>query len=480
MGTSPNLLLINPWIYDFSAYDLWSKPVGLLYVAACLRSLGYRIHLLDCLDRHDPDLLKFQGRTGPKIKKYGTGPFHRQIVEKPPLLDFMPRHYARYGLPEELFLKKLNHMSQPDAVLVTSLMTYWYPGPQRVVELVRQTYPGVPVILGGIYATLMPEHARQVVKPDYIIQGAGEIQAAHLLNDVLSYQPVSQNHPEVLDDFPYPAFDLYPHPDYLIVMTSRGCPYRCTFCATAKISGAFAQRKPEKVVEEILQQTRRFKIKDVAFYDDALLLNKKNRIIPVLKQLIKSRTRLRFHAPNGLHVREIDRELAQFVHRANFTTIRLSFESVNPGRLSDMKNKVTPADLETAVCNLEKAGYRPQDVEAYVLMGLPKQSREEVFESLFFVHSLGIKVRLASFSPIPGTVDYQRAVTDGLFPHEADPLLTNKSIYPLFRTAEAYHKFHAIRHLARILNEGVDRGVNLFGEQDLRNALRRALPPAND
>ncbi len=125
-----------------------------------------------------------------------------------------------------------------------------------------------------------------------------------------------------------------------------------------------------------------------------------------------------------------------------------------------MKNKVTPGDLERAVINLEKAGYHRKSLEAYVLMGLPNQPLEEVCRSIRFVRSLGIKSRLASFSPIPGTVEFNRAVENGLFPADADPLLTNKTIYPLYRTASDSRRFQQIRDLANALNAEVERGVN--------------------
>ena len=450
--------------------------MGLLYIAAYLRQLGYEIDFIDCLDKYHPDLLKRQGRTRPKVRKYGIGSFHREIVEKPAILNFIPRHFARYGLPEDIFLRELKSRPRPDAVLVTSFMTYWYPGPKRVVELVRNVFPDVPVIFGGIYATLMPDHARKIIQPDYLITGPGEVQVAQLLGEILPDSPVLTDEllPRSLDDFPPPAFDLIRHPDYLIVMTSRGCPFRCTFCATHKISGAYARRQPERVVEEIITQTRKLRIRDVAFYDDALLLHKKQHFIPIMNQLLNhSRLNLRFHTPNGLHVRQIDEEIAEIFYRAGFKTIRLSFESVSAERLQDMRNKVTPDDLERAVQHLEKAGYPRKQLEAYVLMGLPDQPLEEVYQSILFVHSLGIRIRLASFSPIPGTVDYQRAVERGLFPPDADPLLTNKSIYPMYRTTEAYWRFHGIRQLVTVLNYGTERGVNLFSGPEFRKAFER-------
>ncbi|HNR65257.1 MAG TPA: radical SAM protein, partial [Atribacterota bacterium] len=55
------LLLINPWIYDFTAYDFWSKPLGILYVAAILRKKGFDIDFIDCMDRLDTSLFKKTG-----------------------------------------------------------------------------------------------------------------------------------------------------------------------------------------------------------------------------------------------------------------------------------------------------------------------------------------------------------------------------------------------------------------------------------
>ncbi len=110
------LLLINPWIYDFAAYDLWSKPLGLLYIASFLRSQGFEIRFIDCLDKY---------ATGSaKIKKYGIGPLPRTVIEKPAILKHIPRRYARYGISEELFIQQLQQNKHVDAVLVTSIMTY--------------------------------------------------------------------------------------------------------------------------------------------------------------------------------------------------------------------------------------------------------------------------------------------------------------------------------------------------------------------
>lgn len=473
--STPRVLCINPWIYDFAAYDHWSKPLGLLYLASFLRARGFAVDVLDCLDKWHPEVLRRQQRTAPKLRRYGIGPFYREIVPTPACVNFIPRHFARYGLPEDVFYAELQRRPRPDAILVTSFMTYWYMGPQRVGEICRAVFPGVPIILGGIYASLLPDHARQVVKPDYLITGPGEYKVAALLAQLCNRPDLLDDFPTRLDDFPYPAFDLLRRNDYLIVMTSRGCPFRCTFCATYTIDSAFTQRQPESVVEEILSQTRRLRVQDVAFYDDALLMQPNLRIKPILRALLASNRPLRFHTPNGLHARYLDEELAELMYRCRFKTIRLSLESVATERLRDIHNKITPGEMTRAVHNLITAGYEAREIETYVIMGLPHQPLAEVVETILYANSLGVQVRLSSFSPIPGTADYARAVADGSFPADADPLLTNNTIIPLARTREAYERFYTVARFAQLLNEGVTRGVSLFQPRELRRALFTAL-----
>ncbi len=465
---SYRLLLINPWIYDFTAYDLWSKPLGLLYLASFLRSQGFEIAFIDCLDKYNSDQKV-------KVKKYGVGNFPRTIIEKPSILRHIPRHYARYGISEELFIQKLQQNKDVDAVLVTSIMTYWYLGVKRVVDLVRKYLPDKPVILGGIYASLLPEHARQVIQPDYLVTGPGELKTLQLLAEMFSIPYSSFNLPVTLDDYPYPAFDLINHPDYLVIMTSRGCPYDCSFCAQKRIAMPFTQRKPERVVEEFVEQYKRFRLRDFAFYDDALFIAKKKHIEVILEKLIDHHLPLRLHTPNGLFVKYVDQHLANLLYASNFKTIRLSFETSNAQRWKDMYSKVSNEAMIEAVEHLKAAGYKAKELEAYVIMGLPGQSLEEIVASIIFVHNLGLLVRLASFSPIPQTKDFERAVKMGLIPEDIDPLLTNKSIFPLHNEKISYETFRKIRKFANILNFSAKQEVAIFGNESLGFAVRKVV-----
>jgi radical SAM superfamily enzyme YgiQ (UPF0313 family) len=463
-----NLLLLNPWIYDFAAFDLWSKPIGLLYIASFLRSNNFNISYIDCLDKYASTRL-------PKVKKYGQGDFYRVEVESPAIIKDIPRKFARYGMSEEKFLQKLQSIPKPDAVLITSFMTYWYQGPKRLVEIIRKQYPGTPVILGGIYATLMPEHAKKIVKPDFIVSGPGEIKVLKLLCELFRLSFDEMKVPVSIDEFPYPAFDLINRPDYLVILSSRGCPFECSFCAQKKISMDFIQRTPENVVEEIIYHYKKFKLRDFAFYDDALFINPDKHIKIILEGIIKSKLPLRFHTPNGLFPGFIDKDLAELMHRSNFKTIRLSFETLNEARYKQMSNKISLKGMKNAVDYLVKAGYQKKELEAYIIMGLPDQDLEEILASMIFINNLGIMIRLASFSPIPGTEDYRYSVARGLIPADIDPLLMNNSIFPLKNTEIDYPTYRNIRHLSNILNNIARYNIAPFSDPGFSSSLISAL-----
>lgn len=422
MSYSKNILLINPWIYDFTAYDFWLRPLGLLYIASLLQKYTRsRVRLIDCLGRRHPALEK-----NVKTKPDGRGPFIKKEVPKPLLFKEVPRKYSRYGIPIELFLHQLEEIPSPDLVLLTCTMTYWYPGVQLAVELIRRKFGRVPVVLGGIYATLLPEHARSSSGADVIFQGMGERGLLPLIREIFGDGYSADIQVEHLDEIPWPAFDLMPGQKVLPVLTSRGCPFQCSFCASPLLCKKFEQRSPLSVVSEIEYHHRRYRTRNFAFYDDALLLNKKSHIVPLLKGVIQRDLPFLFHTPNGLHIREIDSELASLFKKANVQSLFLSQESTDAEVLAKAGSKVSEGDLERAIIHLERAGYRRQEINIYLIAGLPGQTYSGIKESVIHVQRLGAVPRLAYFSPVPGTGEWKDLVEGGCIAPDADPLLHNK------------------------------------------------------
>ncbi|MCF7885065.1 MAG: B12-binding domain-containing radical SAM protein [Candidatus Marinimicrobia bacterium] len=446
---SPKILLVNPWIADFAAYDLWAKPIGLLYIGKFLREYGYKISLVDLQDRKEWD-------SEPETGKYihsGRGKYKKTRIEKPDILKPIPRHYGLYGATPEQFKNELQSHS-PDAILVTSQMTYWYPGVQKTVAILRKKFPETPLVLGGIYATLCSEHASKVINPDHLVTGTGEKQVLKLLDAMFDINRDYATIPDFNDEGLLP-WDLYEDLDAVGLMTSRGCPYTCSFCATNQLHPHFHMRQPEDVIREIIYVYDKYNVKNFAFYDDALFTNKEQHIKPILKTLINRGLGINFHTPNGLFAREIDSELAKLMKRAGFKTVRLSLESSVKKWQKEASSKVSRQDFQNAIYKLKKAGYQSREIEAYLIMGLPGQKPEEVQESLDFVYKSEAISRLAAFTPIPGTKDWQRAIDNNYIKEDIDPLLTNNTVYPCASSDFPAEKYQELRHYSNQLNNKV-------------------------
>jgi radical SAM superfamily enzyme YgiQ (UPF0313 family) len=420
------ILLVNPWIYDFTAYNEWGEPLGLLSVAAVLEENGYQVALIDCLDRRHPEL-----PPGAREDAYGCGKYVKTFVEKPPVLSEVPRRYGRYGIPLEVFDAELESQPLPDAVLITSGMTYWYPGAFEAIRRVKARFPGVPVVLGGTYASLCYDHARTYSGAEHVVCGEGELQALQLVDGLTGNESDYGRYAGGLDTLPSPLHGLRRNQGYAAIQTSRGCPFRCTYCASSLLHPeGFRRRDPLRIADEIEHCRRQLGMRHFAFYDDALLVDSETHIHPLLDQVLERQLDCRFHTPNGLHAAYVDEALAYKMYRAGFKTIRLGLETANAEEQRRSGFKVSNEGFQQAVRELLAAGFLPSDVTAYILMGLPGQSAEEVKESVAFVHECGAMAQIALYSLIPHTVEWRRAVREwGIDPH-ADPLLHNDSIYP--------------------------------------------------
>jgi len=421
------ILLINPWICDFAAYCEWSEPLGLLSIAAVLKENGYEVALIDCLDRRHPGL-----PSKPREDAYGCGKFVKTLVEKPSVLSHVRRRYGRYGLPVEVFQEELDRQPRPDAVLVTSGMTYWYPGPFEAIKRAKRRFPRAPVILGGVYATLCPEHAREGSGADHVVTGEGELKALRLVDELTGNRSDYARYSDVLDRLPRPLHELRRNQGFVAIQTSRGCPFHCTYCASSLLHPqGFRWRDPLRVADEIEHCASELGICDFAFYDDALLVDADDHLHVLIEEILQRGLDCRFHTPNGLHARYVDEALATKMHEGGFETIRLGLETSNALEQRRTGAKISNKDFQRAVHYLKGAGFGAEQITGYVLMGLPGQSVKEVMDSVEFVHDCGALVQITTYSLIPGTREWERAVGEGHIDAGADPLLHNDSIYPI-------------------------------------------------
>lgn len=381
----PRVLLINPPIYDFSAYDFWLKPYGMLRVAGFLRGKA-EFHLFDFLDRLDSRVPAGHYRTD----RSGRGAFYSEPIEKPAAFAGVPREFRRYGLPRPALGACLENQPPFDYALIQTGMTYWYLGVREVIQEIRRLSPNTKIVVGGVYATLCPAHAG-ALGADVVVRGS-ELNA---LWDFLGMSP---------DYTQMPFWDLYPLLRTGVLKLADGCPFRCTYCSVPQVDPKFSARPLERSLCE-LEFLARLGVEHVAFYDDALLYRPEKVIKPFLREVLRRGIELQFHTPNAMNARFIDPEIARLLIDAGFNNMYLGFESSAFAWQRKTGGKVYSEELVRAVESLVSAGADPGRLHAYLIVGHPNDNEQAVEESMLFAHRLGIKVMLSEFSPIPGTPD---------------------------------------------------------------------------
>lgn len=404
------ILLINPWIYDFAATNLWSSPLGIFRVAECLSLYDVEFTFIDCTD-------------SVRTKKYGKGKYRREMVEKPDCVKAVPRRYCRYGISVDDFREALKKALPFDVVLITSIMSWWYPGIQKVIECTRSVSVDAPIILGGIYATLWHTHAAATSSADFIFRGQVSRDIAFAFN-TFGFRLKRKRGSEV----PFYRLGLCETYPFAPVLTSTGCPFSCNYCGSGLLNNGFIQRKTENVLEDI-SALHSLGARDFAFYDDALFVDAASHINIILNEIIRRRMDIRFHCPNGLHARHVDAELARLLKESGFKTLRLSLETINTERQIETGGKVSTAEFVRSINALKKFGFTKSDIGVYLMYGLPGQEFNEIMEGVEFLKSLDVKINLTEFSPVPGTKCWEELISMGTITEDIDPLLTNNSVF---------------------------------------------------
>ena len=433
---TPSILLVNPPIYDFAAYDFWLKPYGMLTVAGHLRGKA-DFKLFDYLDRQHPFVATQKGL---ESDQWGRGRFYSKKIPRPQALGVIPRYYRRFGLPRDIFRDFLRQGGPFDFAFVQTTMTYWYAGVQEVIEDVRRVWPKAKIIVGGNYATLCTTHA-QKSGADFLVAGTN-------LEPLWEYLGI-------IPDARQPAlWEIYNKLNVGVLKLADGCPFNCTYCSVPKVYGGFKARPLERSLAE-LKLLCGLGVENIAFYDDALLFEPEKCFVPFLNEVLKRNIkvnpphvwRINLHTPNALNACFITEQLATLMVRAGFKTFYLGFESASLQWQQRTGSKVLCDELSQAVSHLISAGVEPANITVYQILGHPHAAAGELEATMRFVQSLGIRGMLADFSPIPGTPDgdYCRRWVD-----MDEPLLHNKTAFPIIMLG--FDETNRLKDLQRKLN----------------------------
>jgi len=310
----------------------------------------------------------------------------------------------------------------------------------KVAKEIKKEKPGSTVIVGGAHVTVLPEETlRNVPEIDIIVRGEGEETAVELyealksgnrLQNVrgITYRDnggVTSNpmRPLIadLDSLPLPAYHLLPlhryklHPPhgrklpFMAMLTSRGCPYNCVFCSKPVFGHKFRPQSPQRIAGEVEYLGEKFKIKEIAFYDDLFTLDKKR--ITQLAEEFKQRD-LSIPWACETRVDLVTEELLKAMKEAGCYMIAYGIESGNQTILNNLRKKITIAQVRKAIRLTHDIGI--QSI-GYFMLGSPGETPATIRQTIDFANYLPLD--FAQFSvtiPFPGTDLYNLYLEQGI------------------------------------------------------------------
>jgi radical SAM superfamily enzyme YgiQ (UPF0313 family) len=433
------VLLVNPPIYDFSAYDVWLKPLGLLYLSNILKSYSFEVILLDCLDRNFfPHI---------KPKQDCSGKFPHVEVKKPEIIKNIPLKYKRYGISQNDIINFLSVHKDTDYVIITCSITYWYLGVEEVIDLIRAVIPNTRILLGGIYPILSPQHASR-----RFFNKTTKIFYTSDFSELLDYLCIPHKYQyKDFVNFPYPDFSHYKKVYYVTTRFSYGCRYNCAYCGMKSIHPKYKSKNIEQFINEIKILYETTSCQNIVFYDDELLDSIDiTTTIELFSKLIKLNLPLKFYTPNGINPKFITKEIANLMYHLNFTDLRLSLETISDKVHNIVDKKLLLRDFEYALDNLFSSGFKPTQISVYILLGLPTETIEDVYKTIEYISKYKIRIRLCELAAVPNAKMF-RYLTDNV-----DPLLHNNTIF-IFNgipgIIEPLYKFEELQLLKKYVNQ---------------------------
>lgn len=398
------VLLVNPpWMYKRLYTHSLYPPYGLLMVATMLARDGHDVTLLDA-NALDLDELQIQA----EIEAHA-----------------------------------------PDALGVT-VFTDTFGFLERMGPWWRRTFPGRPFVLGGPLLSGAPEPVMRGAQADVGVIGEGFLSAPQFFNDwrrlgnwrtaaagvpglivagldgTLKRTGATPTWDAPLDDLPRPDWEMLPVrrylaggpspyfqerrlQHYLSIITTLGCPWRCTFCQVPTLFEGVRRRSPESVALEVAAYRDTYQIESMYFRDDILF--RPGKIADALAKEVPGLSWSCLLRADMINDREVARMKA-----GGCAEIRVGFESGDDAVLAHANKKTEVADNRSCVEVCRRQGVA---IAGFLIVGLPGETETSLAATERFVLETGARVSVHFPLPLPGTVLYDQGRQQGFIPDEA-------------------------------------------------------------
>lgn len=367
-------------------------------------------------------------------------PNYKSHIITPPLgIGYLSSYLKKNGVEViiiDALKENLDHKStvnrilteKPDVVGITCLTAFYI----EVVQLSKTMKKhGIKVIIGGVHPTFLPFQTLKDSKADFVVCGEGEIALLKLLKSdfkqtnitgVYSLKNVSKKPfvtktkvVENLDDLPFPDWEqidprTYPQAPHGaiakkfpigIIMTTRGCPYMCSFCASQKFYDRKIRfRSVNNVIAEIKYLVKNFEIKEVHFEDDNLTM-KRDHVEQLCRQIIKNKINISWACPNGIRADKVDEKILRLMKQAGCYFVAFGIESASPKILNNIHKLESIETINKAIEIANKVGI---ECQGFFIFGLPGETKETIQESINFARNSKLtRAQFMILDIIPGS-----------------------------------------------------------------------------
>lgn len=325
----------------------------------------------------------------------------------------------------------------------------------RAYEIAQQyRNAGVPVVIGGIHASMLPEEALNYC--DTVVVGEAEDLWPKVLQDFECgrLKSIYKGPLPDIHTIPAPRRDLFADKPYVWgnIQTSRGCPLGCSFCSVSRFNGRKFRRRP---VDAVMDELSQIESKYLFFVDDNILgYGDKEWLYDFFERIVRQNIKKYMFAQTSIKFGE-DRELIHLARRAGLRLVFVGMESINYGSLKAYNKNLNAAYTKDnrmieMITNIRKGGIAFMGA---FLMGSDQDRVEDFKDTLDFLHASRIDVlQMTKPTPLPGTrffdeLDSAGRIINNNYPRDwKDYRFTRMVFKPENMTIqEVYHGFHWLK-----------------------------------
>lgn len=426
------ILLIEPPFYRLMGSHYNGLNLGICYIAAVLKEHGYQVGVYNADYEENTEYLD-------QIQLIENFNLYKQILKD-------PSHRIWHEIKENI------SDFAPD-LLGISMKTAHYMSAIKIARIAKSLNKDIKVVVGGNHPTIDPAETMAENSFDYVIRSEGEFSMLELANGEpeegikgLSFRKNgdiihNEARPFIkdLDIVPFPSRDSFIHPtrylDMGYVMTGRGCPFTCSFCASLQIwHRSTRYRSVANVISELEFLKQKLNCSKVHFQDDTLTM-KRTRAIEIFHQMIDRHLDMKWICETRVDC--LDKELVPLMKKAGCIRIKIGVESGSDRILKDTNKGITTEQIKRAVCFIREAGI---PFTAHLMIGFPGETNDDVRQTIDFARGLHADYySLSVLAPYYGTKVWKDLEKEGKKPdrehweyffHQNKDMLVNSRLDP--------------------------------------------------